>query len=165
MSSKQRAAEMLFLCNNHLIYQEQFMNQEKVHDSDIPAILLVDDEDRFRKTLKKRFKDRGIHISDAASGYEALEMIREQPWDIVVLDVKMPGMSGLDALKEIKKIAPEIEVILLTGHASVEIAADGMKLGASDYLYKPCDIEDLIDKIDSSFEAKKAKTGENTKKG
>ncbi|RQD60256.1 sigma-54-dependent transcriptional regulator [Desulfonatronovibrio magnus] len=124
-----------------------------------PRILLVDDEDRFRKTLKKRISSRDYEVFDAANGIQALEMIRDDPMDVVVLDVRMPGLSGLETLTEIKNISPETEVIMLTGHASVDPAIEGMKLGAFDYLMKPCDLEDLMVKIQNAFEAKSSKKG------
>lgn len=137
--------------------QGKIMNEEKQDKPATPRILLVDDEERFRNILKIRLTARGKDVAEAADGFEALEMIKAEPRDIVVLDVKMPGMNGLETLKEIKKIAPETEVILLTGHASIDTAIDGVELGAFDYLHKPCSIEDLMDKIQSAFEAKTAR--------
>lgn len=133
------------------------MNQEKEDKADTPKILLVDDEERFRNILKIRLTAREKDVEVAADGFEALEMIKKEPRDVVVLDVKMPGMNGLETLKEIKKVAPQTEVILLTGHASIDTAIEGVNLGAFDYLHKPCSIEDLMDKIQSAFEAKTAK--------
>ncbi len=124
-----------------------------------PRILLVDDEDRFRQTLKKRISSRKYQVFDASSGIQALEMIQDNPVDVVVLDVRMPGLSGLETLTEIRKISPETEVILLTGHASVDPAIEGMKLGAFDYLMKPCQLEDLMVKIESAIEARSKKHG------
>lgn len=120
-----------------------------------PSVLLVDDEDRFRITTAKLLKANGLQVSTASSGREALQEVSTGSPDVIVLDVRMPGMSGLEALKEIKKIDPRVEVIVLTGHASVDTAFEIMKLGGFDYLFKPCSIEDLIDKIGRAYERKR----------
>jgi DNA-binding NtrC family response regulator len=120
-----------------------------------PRILIVDDEERFRLTLSKRLAERGLDVgATVGTGMEALREIREKVYDVVVLDVKMPGLDGIQILEEIKKINPHIEVLLLTGHASVDAAVDGMRLGAYDYLMKPCEIEILLDKITGAYECK-----------
>lgn len=111
-------------------------------------VLLVDDEVHFVEAIARRLSRRGLIIHEAHSGVEALEVLREVPeMDVVVLDVKMPGLDGLETLKAIKSEYPVVEVVMLTGHATVESAIDGMKLGAFDYLMKPCEIEILIEKI------------------
>ena len=115
------------------------------------SVLLVDDEIDFLQTLIKRLKKRGLDVHDAASGEEALEMIACTPVDVVVLDVRMPGMDGIETLREIKKIDPLAEVIMLTGHASVEVAISGMALGAFDYLMKPMDIDELVYKLQDAY--------------
>lgn len=110
-------------------------------------ILLVDDENAFVDTMAKRLIKRSFEVTPAYSGNEALEQLAENDViDCVILDVKMPGMDGLETLKEIKKKYPLVEVIMLTGHATVESAIEGMKQGAFDYLMKPCDLEQLIEK-------------------
>ena len=120
-----------------------------------PRILIVDDEERFRLTLGKRLAERGLEVgATVGTGMEALQELRENAYDVVVLDVKMPGLDGIQTLEEIKKINPHIEVLLLTGHASVDAAVDGMRLGAYDYLMKPCEIEVLLDKITGAYEIK-----------
>jgi DNA-binding NtrC family response regulator len=120
-----------------------------------PRILIVDDEERFRLTLSKRLAERGLEVgATVGTGIEALQEISSKRYDVVLLDVKMPGMDGIQTLGEIKKINPHIEVILLTGHASVDSAVDGMRLGAYDYLMKPCDIEVLMEKINGASEIK-----------
>ena len=119
-----------------------------------PKILVVDDEERFRLTLAKLLTVRGLDVTTLGSGQEALEALRRDPFDVIVLDVRMPGMNGIETLAEIKKINPLIEVIILTGHASVDAAVDIMKLGGYDYLLKPCSMEELTDKIDAAFERK-----------
>ena len=111
-------------------------------------ILLVDDEEGFVQTMSKRLIKRKMNVLKAYSGEEALKILTQNTQiDIVVLDVKMPGMDGIETLKKINHEYPLVEVIMLTGHATVESAIDGMKRGAFDYLMKPCDIDDLIKKI------------------
>ena len=107
-------------------------------------VLLVDDEEDFRKTLANRLRKRKLETTEAESGPEALEALNRQAYDVVVLDVRMPGMDGIEALKKIKQSHPLVEVVMLTGHASVESGIEGMRLGAFDYLMKPCDINELI---------------------
>jgi DNA-binding NtrC family response regulator len=111
-------------------------------------VLLVDDEAPFVEALAKRLDKRGLEVIVAYSASEALQKLSEVGHiDVVVLDVKMPGMDGIEALKHIKTSYPMVEVIMLTGHATVESAIDGMKLGALDYLMKPCDMEVLMAKV------------------
>jgi DNA-binding NtrC family response regulator len=129
-----------------------------------PRILIVDDEERFRLTLAKLLKVRELDVTTLGSGPEALEALKEEQYDVIVLDVRMPGMDGIETLAEIKKLNPNIEVIILTGHASVDAAVDIMKLGGYDYLLKPCSVEELIDKIDAAFERKQARE-QRAKKG
>jgi DNA-binding NtrC family response regulator len=113
-----------------------------------PFILLVDDETSFTETMSKRLQKREFNVMAAASGSEALEVMRvNRSLDVVILDVKMPGMDGIETLQAIKKEFPLAEVIMLTGHATIESAIDGMKAGAFDYLMKPCDIDQLIAKV------------------
>lgn len=120
-------------------------------------LLLVDDEKAFLDTIKKRLEKRQIKIRTAGSGAEALASLKDNgKVDIVILDVKMPGMDGIETLKHIKTQFPLVEVIMLTGHATVETAIDGMKLGAFDYLMKPCDINVLIDKVNTAMGKKQA---------
>jgi len=117
----------------------------------IANVLLVDDEEPFVETLTKRLTKRGLDIKDALSGPVALDLLKEHPnIEVVILDVKMPGMDGIQTLKEIKKQFPLVEVIMLTAHATAESAIEGMKLGAFDYLMKPCDIEVLISKVEDA---------------
>ena len=110
-------------------------------------ILLVDDEEIMIKYLSRFLIKRGFDISTATSGNEALEKIKQQDFITVLLDVLMPGIDGIETLREIKKIKPMTEVIMLTGHASVQVAIKGMKLGAFDYLMKPFDRDELIEKL------------------
>ncbi len=116
------------------------------------TILLVDDEAPFIETMTKRLTKRKLSVLTAFSGNDALEKLRKNNTiDVVLLDVRMPGMDGIETLREIKKAYPLIEVIMLTGHATVETAIDGMKLGAFDYLMKPCDIEQLVSKVEEAM--------------
>jgi len=111
-------------------------------------VLFVDDEVPFVEALTKRLTKRDLEIIPAHSGDEALKKLAEQTaTEVVILDVKMPGMDGIETLGEIKKKFPLVEVIMLTGHATVESAIEGMKLGAFDYLMKPCEIDQLISKV------------------
>jgi len=118
-------------------------------------VLVVDDEEDFLETLVNRLNKRNIDTTGVPSGEEALEVIKKKLFDVVILDVKMPGgIDGIEALREIKKIQPLAEIILLTGHASVETSIEGMKLGAFDYLLKPIKLEELLPKLAQAFEKK-----------
>lgn len=117
-------------------------------------ILIVDDEEEFVKTLSERLTIRDYDVTTALSGDEAVEKVKSYLFDVIILDVLMPGMSGIETLREIKKIKPLIEVIMLTGHATIETAIEGMKLGALDFLLKPCETETLVAKIDMAYEKK-----------
>ncbi|MFO7560213.1 MAG: response regulator [Desulfobacterales bacterium] len=114
-------------------------------------VLFVDDEIEFLETLIKRIKKRGITASGVKSGEEAIGFLSENQADIVVLDVRMPGMDGIQTLRKIKKENPLIEVIMLTGHACLEVAREGMEIGAFDYLMKPIDIDELIYKLEDAY--------------
>jgi DNA-binding NtrC family response regulator len=117
-------------------------------------VLLVDDEIDFLETLTKRLKKRNLNTLSANTGVRALEILKQEPIDVVVLDVKMPDMDGIDTLKEIKKINPLIEVIMLSGHANMEIAIEGMELGAFDYLMKPMSTDELLYKLQDAYKKK-----------
>jgi DNA-binding NtrC family response regulator len=117
-------------------------------------VLLVDDEIGFLEALVKRLVRRNVDATAVHSGADALVQIEDRPLDVVILDVKMPGMDGLETLREIKKRRPLVEVIMLTGHADVEVAIEGMEQGAFDYLMKPCDIDELMYKIQDAREKK-----------
>lgn len=114
-------------------------------------VLLVDDEREFLDTLLKRMRKRNLLVDAVACGEEALEWMAGHPVDIVVLDVRMPGMDGLETLREIKRRHPLVEVIMLTGHASIEVAIQGMELGAFDYLMKPMSIDELLYKVQDAY--------------
>jgi len=114
-------------------------------------VLIVDDEEDFVVTLEKRLRKRNLEVGTALDGPQALELIKEKAFDVVVLDVKMPGMDGLEVLRKVKQMEPLTEVIMLTGHASIESGIEGMKLGAFDYLMKPINIDELMAKMRSAY--------------
>ena len=120
------------------------------------VVMLVDDEVPFVDTMTKRLGKRDLDIVTAYSGQKALEKLVARKVDVVILDVKMPGMDGIETLRRIKEAQPLVEVIMLTGHATIETGVEGMKLGAFDYLMKPCDIEQLMTKVREA-KAKKSK--------
>jgi DNA-binding NtrC family response regulator len=117
-------------------------------------VLIVDDEEDFTDTLAKRLKMRQIRVDGVYSGSAALDFLAQDPVDVVVLDVRMPGMDGVEVLREIKQRYPLIEVIMLTGHANVEVAIEGMRLGAFDYLLKPIEIDQLLYKLQDAYQKK-----------
>ena len=115
-------------------------------------ILLVDDESDFRTTIAKRLIKRGMEVEQAGSGEESLAVLKDKPVDVVILDVKMPGMGGIETLHQIKENYPKIEVIMLTGHATTQDGVDGIKTGAFDYLTKPIELEQLLGKVRQAHE-------------
>lgn len=117
-------------------------------------VLMVDDEKEFLETLVKRLVKRKLKASGVGSGEEALLALREKPVDVVILDVKMPGMNGLETLRQIRRNHPLVEVIMLTGHANMEVAIEGMEAGAFDYLTKPVDIDELLYKVQDAHQKK-----------
>jgi DNA-binding response OmpR family regulator len=119
-----------------------------------PRLLLVDDEEMYLEYLSRRLITRHYDVTKCLSGEEALEKIRDRDFDVVILDMLLPGMDGIETLREINKLKPLTEVIMLTGHASLESGIEGMELGAFDYLRKPCDTEELITKINEACERK-----------
>lgn len=121
-------------------------------------VLLVDDEVSFVDTITKRLKKRNFNVHTAYSGLEALQKLEEEgdATEVVVLDVKMPGMDGIETLSEIKRKFPLKEVIMLTGHGTVSSAIEGMKKGAFDYLLKPCEMSDLVEKVNQAASKKRA---------
>ncbi len=122
----------------------------------VTTVLLVDDEAPFVETLSKRLAKRELKVLTALGGKQALDALdANKKVDVVILDVKMPEMDGIEALKEIKKRHPLVEVIMLTGHATVESAIEGMRLGAYDYLMKPCEMDVLIGKINAAKSKKR----------
>ena len=124
-----------------MTYSTKNINVEPVR------LLLIDDEKDFVNILSKRIKRRNIDVAKAFSGAEAIQMLRHQEFDVAVLDLKMEDMDGIEVLKIFKKAYPEMEVIMLTGHGSEQAAKEGLEYGAFDYLTKPCELEDLLKKI------------------
>jgi DNA-binding NtrC family response regulator len=116
-------------------------------------LLLVDDEKGFANIIAKRMSKRDIDVTKAYSGTEALQTIRKANFDVAVLDLKMEDMDGIEILKIFKKMDPDLAVIMLTGHGSESAAKDGVKFGAYDYLTKPCDLEELIKKIEEAVQS------------
>ncbi len=119
-------------------------------------VMLVDDEEDFVATMSKRLEKRDLQVFQAYSGPEALKTLEnEDAIDAVILDVKMPQWDGVETLKRIRSHYPLVEVIMLTGHATVESAVEGMKIGAFDYLLKPSDMDELMEKINAAVRKKK----------
>jgi DNA-binding NtrC family response regulator len=114
-------------------------------------IMLVDDEEGFLFTTKKLLERKGLQVTTAASGHEALEKLVGESVHVVILDVKMPGMDGVAVLKAVKSRYPLVQVVMLTGHGTVESAMEGLRSGATDYLMKPIDIDELIAKAEEAF--------------
>ena len=110
-------------------------------------IMLVDDEVDFLEIMAKFFKRRKISFETATGCMEALDRLGNDSFDVVIMDVSMPGLDGLECMAEMKKVQPELEVIILTGHASLNVGIDGMKKGAFDYCLKPVDFDELLEKI------------------
>lgn len=110
-------------------------------------VLLVDDEVDFLDTLSERMRTRGMEVATSSTGVDALQKVDKEAYDVIILDLMMPGVDGLEALKILKAKRPELQVILLTGHATVEKGIEAMKLGAMDFLEKPADINLLTEKI------------------
>ncbi|WP_243367545.1 response regulator [Fundidesulfovibrio soli] len=122
---------------------------------DQARILVVDDERDYNETIVKRLRRRGFEAETALSGPEALELLSAKSFDVALLDIMMPGMDGIEVLRELKKRTPEVEVILLTGHASVESGVLGMSIGANSYLLKPVDFDELLAAIGQAYERKR----------
>ena len=117
-------------------------------------ILLVDDELVFTSNMSKLLNSRGYRVTAVNSGDSAISTLEEEKFDVVVLDLKMPGMDGITTLKEIKKLGLFTETLILTGHGSIDTAMEAMRLGAYDYLTKPCEIDELVTKIEGAWETK-----------
>ena len=118
-------------------------------------ILLVDDEVIFTKNMNRLLDARGYRSLSVNGGAEAIRALEKEAFDVVVLDLKMPGMDGLTTLKEIKKLGLFTQTLILTGHGSIDSALEAVKLGAYDYLAKPCQIEELVAKIEGAWDNKK----------
>jgi DNA-binding NtrC family response regulator len=120
-----------------------------------PRVLVVDDDTDFQETLVKRLERREVEAKGTNSGSKALSLLDQEEFDVVILDLQMPGLSGIEALQEIKKRRPFVEVILLTGYASVESGVQGMQSGAFDYVVKPESLVELVDKIRQACDRKR----------
>lgn len=114
-------------------------------------VLIVDDEEVFANNVAKLLTTRGYRVTAVHSGADAIDYLGKQDFDVVVLDLKMPGMDGIATLKEIKKLGVFIETLILTGHGAIDSALEATKLGAYDYLTKPCEIDELVNKIESAW--------------
>ncbi|MGM0654830.1 MAG: response regulator [Thermodesulfobacteriota bacterium] len=134
-------------------------------DTSLPhtRLLIVDDEQGFVNVLTNRLSRRRIDVFKAYSGAQALQALRQNIFDVMVLDLKMEDMDGIEVLKIVRKMAPDLPVIILTGHGSRTAAEDGMTLGAFDYLTKPCELEELMEKISLARQAKNKQNGEINK--
>ena len=128
---------------------------EKKKESGPIKLLLVDDEKGFVNVVAKRMSKRNIDVTKAYSGTEALQALRKTDFDVAVLDLKMEDMDGIEVLKIFKKIDPDLSVIMLTGHGSEEAAREGVKFGAANYLTKPCDFEELVEKIKKVYKGRR----------
>jgi len=117
-------------------------------------VLLVDDEQDFLETLADRMRNRGMTVDTSTSAMDAIKMIDSESYDAIILDLMMPGMDGLEALKLVKERRPELQVILLTGFGSLEKGIEAMKLGATDFVEKPADLESLTQKIKNAHAKK-----------
>jgi len=117
-------------------------------------ILLVDDEIIFTENMAKLLTSRGYLVTTVNNGESAIRKLEEKDFDVVVLDLKMPGMDGITTLKEIKKLGLFTETLILTGHGSVDTALEAIKIGAYDYLAKPCEIDELVEKIEGAWQQK-----------
>lgn len=117
-------------------------------------VMIVDDEEDFVEMLSLRLEEVGERVTKAYNGMQCLNLLEEKDHDVVILDIKMPGMDGIETLREIKKRFPLVEVIMLTGHGTTETAVEGMKLGAYDYLMKPADFEELQEKLHGARQKK-----------
>ncbi len=126
-------------------------------------VLLVDDEKEFVETLAERLETRGLRVDTSFDGDQGLVKLGEFQPDVVILDVLMPGKDGIATLKEMKALNPLVEIIMLTGHATIDTAIEGLKLGAFDYLKKPTDTKDLIEKILRAY-ARKAEQEERIRR-
>ncbi|MEJ5358714.1 MAG: response regulator [Desulfobacterales bacterium] len=120
-------------------------------------VLLVDDEEIFTRNISRLLTHRGYRVTAVNSGDAAIRALEEQPFDVLVLDLKMPGLDGISTFREMLKLGLLVETIILTGHGSIDTALEAVKLGAHDYLTKPCAIDELVAKIESALEKARGK--------
>ncbi len=110
-------------------------------------VLLVDDEEQFLEVLSERLETRGLHVNSVTSGEDAVSQVEDKNFDAIVVDLAMPGINGIETMKRIKEKRPDLEIIILTGQATVKTGIEAMKLGAEDFLEKPVDLNVLLEKI------------------
>jgi DNA-binding NtrC family response regulator len=118
------------------------------------TILLVDDEVVFTNNMSRLLTKRGYRVTALNGGEAALRALQEHSFDVMVLDLKMPGLDGIAVMHEMRKLALSTEVLILTGHGSIDTALEAIQLGAYDYVTKPCEIEELVSKIEAALERK-----------
>lgn len=131
------------------------MAEKKKDQQNKIRLLFVDDEKAYVNVLSNRLNKRDIDVTEAYSGLEGIQALRGQDFDVAILDLKMEDMDGLEVLKVFKKMYPQMEVIMLTGHGSEKAAKEGIELGAFDYLTKPCELKELLQKIQEAVERKR----------
>jgi len=131
------------------------MSEKENAEKNSVRVLLVDDEEGYVNVLSNRLSKRKIDVMKAYSGSEAIQVLRKNDFDVAVVDLKMEDIDGIEVLKIFKKMDPELEVIMLTGHGSEQAARDGIQFGAFDYLTKPCELQELVDKIREAYEKRK----------
>ncbi|MGD9162086.1 MAG: response regulator [Desulfobacteraceae bacterium] len=136
------------------------MEETDKNNSGTIKLLFVDDEKGFVHVLSNRLSKRGIDVCRTYSGSEGIRALREQDFDVALLDLKMEDMDGLEVLKIFKKMYPQMAVIMLTGHGSEQAAREGIEYGAFDYLTKPCELDELLEKIHDAMESKGGKDHE-----
>ena len=129
--------------------ESKSMQEEKIR------LLIVDDEKGYVDVLYNRLNKRGFKVTKAYSGFEAIQEVRKKDFDVALLDLKMEDMNGIEVLKILKKMEPDLEVIMLTGHGSKEAAKEGIDHGAFDYLIKPCELGELLVKIREGYAKRK----------
>jgi DNA-binding NtrC family response regulator len=124
-------------------------------------ILLVDDEAVFVNNMSRLLKTRGYGVMAVSDGSQALDALRERSFDVMVLDMKMPVMNGIETLRQMKKLSVSTEVLLLTAHGTMDTAFEAIEMGAFDYVTKPCEIADLVAKIEAAHARKRAREGQD----
>ena len=124
-------------------------------ESHLPTkVLLIDDEEDFAQLLARRLETRGMRVTTVSCGEEAVALVRKQAFDVAVVDLSMPGIDGIETLRQLKGIRPNLEVLMLTGHATVAGGIEAMKQGASDFLQKPAEMEELLAKIETARQSR-----------
>jgi two-component system, response regulator RegA len=126
------------------------MSSNEPHQAERIKVLLVDDEEAYVRILAKRLTKRNFQVATAFSGIQGVQAVRKEEFDVAVLDLKMEDLDGIEVLKIFKTMIPRMSVIMLTGHGSEQAARDGIQCGAYDYLLKPCDFDDLVEKIEEA---------------